>query len=154
MNCEICNQEFATLAALRAHLTRMHYVPSTEHRQFIPSLAAAEDKERAYQKGIKVDYPRLLFFTQDIPRGLDTSMDRQRITPEMKEKITTRDNGVCYICNAVNSPHIHHRIPNGEASEENLFTLCYHCHDIVHSLLFVDRKWKHRYTGAHPKSST
>lgn len=75
-------------------------------------------------------------------------------------RFETRDKGICYICgstypygssNKYLAPygnrnykqcHLHHRIPGGFADDNNIFTLCTHCHQMIHQALYISGKWK------------
>ena len=74
-------------------------------------------------------------------------------------KFEERDRGVCYICGSTypygssnkylvssgnrnyKQCHLHHRIPNGLNVDGNIFTLCTHCHQMVHQALYISGKW-------------
>jgi 5-methylcytosine-specific restriction endonuclease McrA len=102
-------------------------------------------------------YEILLKITRDVPEGLkiiakETGRKAEQIPKNMREIITIRDNLTCQVCGKKDDYgnkhwdipgdlNIHHIIPNGSATEENLITLCKHCHTIVHHLLFVSGKW-------------
>lgn len=74
----------------------------------------------------------------------------------MRKTISERDKYICQLCNHEDkkngygnpqwnipgSLHIHHIIPNGAATEDNLITLCEKCHKVVHLLLYLDGKWR------------
>ena len=47
--------------------------------------------------------------------------------------------------------HVHHIIPWGESSDNNLITLCFHCHDAVHLILYRANKWRHVPINKYPK---
>jgi hypothetical protein len=34
-------------------------------------------------------------------------------------------------------------IPDGDVSDENIVTLCVHCHQIVHQILYVEGRWRY-----------
>ena len=145
--CPFSEKEFKTISTLRRHLTLIYGISYEKHRNYIPEVAEKEDKQLEYEQSLKVCYTRLLYLTEAVQTGLDFNVVRQRISPKMKMKIRERDSDICYICNRKNSPHIHHRVPNGLANEENLYTLCARCHDVVHSLMYLDGKWKHRFNN-------
>jgi len=64
-----------------------------------------------------------------------------------------RDLGVCFVCESVFrygsnsskriSSHLHHIIPNGNTSDDNICTLCTHCHQMIHLALYASGKWKY-----------
>ena len=104
----------------------------------------------------KLNYERLLTLTRDIPFNLDRKIKKEAIPKKLREKIVERDNYTCWVCghedkeNEYGNPqwdilgtlHIHHIIPNGKATEDNLITLCDKCHKAVHLLLYLDGKWR------------
>ena len=95
-----------------------------------------------------IDYQLLLKLTKEVPTGLDTSKNKEQVTGETREEVMSRDKGSCRLCRVENPDGktkmmIHHIIPNGPATLDNLVLLCYRCHMIVHDLLWKDGKWKH-----------
>lgn len=89
-----------------------------------------------------------------VPMGLDKSQKKEVIPPKLREKIEIRDNFTCQCCgleDGYGNTHweipgklnIHHIIPNGEATLENLITLCKYCHNSVHLILYVSKKWRY-----------
>lgn len=103
-----------------------------------------------------LNYDRLLKLTKEIPHNLDRKIKKEPIPKKLRDEIVERDNYTCWVCghegkeNGYGNPqwdilgflHIHHIIPNGKATEDNLVTLCKDCHQIVHTLLYLDGKWK------------
>ena len=54
---------------------------------------------------------------------------------EMRDFIRTRDGLKCRVCGYKKIPerlYVHHIVPNGSASEDNLILLCTTCHEFVH----------------------
>lgn len=144
--CSICGKELKTLTALRAHLTLKHHIEYENHRDISETIRNYENKKEKAKEVRKIDYNMLLYLTKEIPDGLDFNKEKEPISPKIRKIITTRDRGICRLCNSSKGKHIHHRIPNGGATEDNLFTLCTHCHQIAHELLYLDNKWKHRFS--------
>lgn len=106
------------------------------------------------------NWEHLRQLTELLPDDLDKSIKKQLISPNVKTMLENRDKGKCYICNHTfdygsNNPYVHngaktykmsqlhHIIPNGTTEPENIVTLCVHCHQIVHQILFVMGKWKY-----------
>lgn len=100
-----------------------------------------------------MDYD-LLIRLLDIPEGLDRGKRKGVITQELRAQLTKRDKLTCQICGRVGeygnpgwgAPGkmcLHHIIPNGEASLENVITLCKYCHGAVHLLLYSAGKWRY-----------
>ena len=53
----------------------------------------------------------------------------------LRQQILRRDGWRCQSCGAMSNLEVHHRefrSHSGEDSEENLITLCHHCHQVVH----------------------
>jgi 5-methylcytosine-specific restriction endonuclease McrA len=53
----------------------------------------------------------------------------------LRQQVLRRDSWRCQSCGAMSNLEIHHmqlRSRSGDDSEENLITLCDHCHDMVH----------------------
>lgn len=100
------------------------------------------------------NYDFFLTLTRDIPHGLDRSIKKEKITKETRRLLEERDNYTCKCCGLVDrygNPGwdipgklaIHHIIPNGSASPENLVTLCRYCHNAVHAILYASGKWRY-----------
>ncbi|MDD4972334.1 MAG: HNH endonuclease [Paludibacter sp.] len=103
---------------------------------------------------VEFDYDRFLCLTQDVPR-CDFQIKVPPITKKIRVEIIERDNNICQLCGLEGKfgneywgiegdLHIHHIIPNGPATVDNLITLCGHCHKAVHLVLYKDKKWKFR----------
>jgi len=107
----------------------------------------------------KIQWNALYALTWEIPDNLDKNKKKEPIPKKLRDLIRERDNLTCVMCNRVDKNgygfknpynqnilgrlHIHHIIPNGAATEENLITVCNHCHQIVHSILYVEGKWRY-----------
>ena len=89
----------------------------------------------------------------DIPINLDRNKQKEAIPTGMRGEIYERDNMTCQLCGKTDleNPNIHHIIPNGLASHNNLITLCKHCHDAIHLLLYTSKKWKYCKVWGHNK---
>jgi 5-methylcytosine-specific restriction endonuclease McrA len=92
---------------------------------------------------------------------IDHDMDRKKVPLQPKDrlKFEIRDKGLCYICGSTfhygscnvylytqttyKLSHLHHVIPNGGVDEENIVTLCTHCHQMVHQAMYVAGTWKY-----------
>lgn len=104
-----------------------------------------------------IDYSVLLKLTRDVPSGLDRTIKKEVVNKTDRDMIYQRDGFTCALCNVVYNRYatdlrtkhhqagvqIHHIIPNGTATPDNLITLCEECHDLVHMVLYVDGKWRH-----------
>jgi len=67
---------------------------------------------------------------------------RTKISKDVRDKILERDKGCCALCGQYKRYVIHHIIPDGDNSQENLITLCIGCHTLIHRVLFLQGKWK------------
>lgn len=143
--CPLCEDKiFETISGLRRHLTTIHNIKHEEHRNYIKKVADKEDKikiEEEREKDRSFNYEKLLFLTKDIPSDLDCHKEKEKVNAKTRKRILERDNYTCYLCNRNKYCLVHHRIPNGDASDENLFSLCEQCHKIVHIILWLDKKW-------------
>jgi 5-methylcytosine-specific restriction endonuclease McrA len=106
----------------------------------------------------RINFEKLLSLVYAVPHGLyqETSTIKKGFVPiKLREEITKRDKLTCQICGLVDTygcinPYItlegklqiHHIIPNGKSSLENLITLCKDCHAVVHLLLYIDGRWR------------
>ena len=100
-----------------------------------------------------MDYD-LLIKLISIPDDLDREKKKEKIPQAphtLREEIGKRDHMVCQLCGKKeigdahhgNILHLHHIIPNGSATPDNLITLCRNCHRAVHLLLYTSKKWKY-----------
>lgn len=100
------------------------------------------------------NYDLFLALTRDIPEGLDLSKKKETVTKEIRDKLISRDNLTCQCCglkDRYGNPGyairgklaIHHVIPNGKASLDNVVTLCRYCHNAVHAILYASGKWRY-----------
>ena len=99
----------------------------------------AETKERKQNR--RINYKILLVLTENIVRGLDFKSKRHPITPTIKGLVLGRDEKICRLCSDFGNI-VHHVTPPEESSVKNLITLCVQCHNLVHHILFIDKKWK------------
>jgi hypothetical protein len=98
-----------------------------------------------------------------VPDDLDKKLKAIPIPKKVREQIMERDGGFCIVCERTfpygsNNPYlmsegqpnnfkqcnIHHIIPSGSVDPDNLVTLCIHCHQLVHQILYLCGKWKYR----------
>ena len=66
-------------------------------------------------------------------------LSRQRLDPrlyeQLQEQVLRRDGWRCQCCGVGSNLEIHHkefRSQGGDDSEENLITLCFSCHSLLH----------------------
>ena len=101
----------------------------------------------------KFDWDSLKFFVNEVPRTLKDS-NKKQFSPADRLHFETRDRGVCAICGQINRygsssngygiSQLHHIVPNGPIDDDNnVATLCMHCHQVVHQLLYLDVRWKY-----------
>lgn len=96
----------------------------------------------------KIDWEYLKLLVDRVPSNLNKNIKKQRVSDEVKKKI--RKKHQCSLCGKLDKVgtdgnsilQIHHIIPNGKGTEENLEILCKYCHQVVHNLLFVTGKWR------------
>ena len=102
----------------------------------------------------KYNYELFLQFTRDIPENLDRKVKKEAITKETRKIIIERDDNTCQLCglkDKYGNPGwdvpgklaLHHIIPNGSGSPENVVTLCKYCHNAVHQVLYAAGKWRY-----------
>ena len=101
----------------------------------------------------------LFQFLVDIePSDIDPNRRKEGLDPKDRLHFECRDKGVCWICGSIyhygscnvylytqsdyKLSHLHHIIPNGPVANDNIATLCTHCHQMVHQALFIAGKWK------------
>jgi hypothetical protein len=97
-----------------------------------------EDKHRDFS------WDRLHALIDVVPDGLDRTKSKSSIQPQDRLHFEKRFRCRCQVCGNTNtSNQLHHIIPTGEVTDENIVTLCFHCHSIVHEILFLSGKWKY-----------
>lgn len=97
----------------------------------------------------EINWELFLELTRKIPNDLDRDLKKQYIPKNTREKIKEKYKD-CQLCggefkigsDGTNFLQIHHIIPNGTSTENNLIVLCKHCHQAVHNILFVSGKWR------------
>lgn len=107
-----------------------------------------------------LDWAKFKGLIDRIPYGaMNSSRKKETLQPKDRLHFETRDKGVCYLCGSVYKygscnvyaysdtnyklSHLHHVIPNGNVTDENIITLCTHCHQMVHQAMYVAGKWKY-----------
>lgn len=97
----------------------------------------------------KLDWEKLKRLTYDVPFGLDKNIKKEIVNPSIRDFVKKINNNQCYLC-LINEKNLlgeelqlHHIIPNGSASKENLVYLCTMCHNLVHLLLYLEGKWRY-----------
>ena len=93
-----------------------------------------------------MDYELFIRLTKDVPLGLDRLQVKEKLTSKAVLGLILRRDGVmCRLCGETCGGlerSIHHILPNGKVDEANLITLCRWCHQVVHLVLWRDKKWK------------
>jgi len=89
-----------------------------------------------------INWEVLLQLTKNIPNNLDKQKPREEIPGDVREYVKLRDK-ICRVCGSSKDLVIHHIIPNGPSTPDNLILLCRRCHYVVHLLLWIDGKWKY-----------
>lgn len=102
-----------------------------------------------------INYDILLKLTHGVPDRLDRTVKKEPVSKATRDIIQQRDGFKCGMCSSVYAQyatnpraanykegvHIHHILPNGLAVPDNLITLCETCHDLVHTILYIEGKW-------------
>ncbi len=107
----------------------------------------------------ELDWNRFKNLIYCIPDNLNKSKKKVSFQPIDRLHFETRDKGFCYLCNSIyhygscnvysssektyKLSHLHHIIPNGDVTDDNIVTLCTHCHQMVHQVMYVAGKWKY-----------
>ena len=143
--CPICKKIFKNTAGVASHIVTVHKIKRDDFEKqgiFITLKRKISKVEKMESRS--VNYEHLLYLTKDVPKGLDWNEKKEDISQKIHRKIWGDNNGECYVCGR-NGAVEHHRLPNGDADENNLFILCHECHQVVHLLLFIDGKWKKQF---------
>lgn len=105
-------------------------------------------------------FERLKYILDSVPSTPDKSKRKKKLDPRDRLHFERRGMGTCWICGQINHygsnneysmydykgygvSHLHHIIPNGDATDENIITLCSHCHQVVHHILYLLGKCKY-----------
>jgi hypothetical protein len=107
-----------------------------------------------------INWSRLRELVESVPIGYHrkSSSAKKQLQPADSFHFEKRDAGICYICGSTyhygsnnkwirmgsgyKNSQLHHVLPDGGVSDCNIKTLCVHCHQIVHQILFVEGRWK------------
>jgi 5-methylcytosine-specific restriction endonuclease McrA len=92
-----------------------------------------------------MDYNKLIHLIDDLPEYPRKRDKKKPASATIKSAVKERDKNVCQICgysSDYNDLEVHHIIPWGDSTPENLISLCSHCHRAVHTLLYVAKKWR------------
>ena len=72
--------------------------------------------------------------------SIGPKLSRLRLDPEayeaLRQWVLRRDGWRCQSCGSMSNLEVHHKLflsHSGDDSEENLITLCDHCHKLVHA---------------------
>lgn len=77
---------------------------------------------------------------------------REEVTNYNKVRLAVRRrDGGCVVCGNTKKLHVHHIIPDGLSTEDNLVTLCRTCHQVVHGLLYVTGRHNHIFIPGKPQ---
>jgi hypothetical protein len=73
----------------------------------------------------------------------DKSLKKTQLNPADMYHFERRDGCECYMCGTVSRyTQFHHIIPYGSVVDDNIVTLCLHCHQLVHLALYMTKRWK------------
>ena len=100
------------------------------------------------------NWEKIKELVERVPFGLELSQPKGVITKAVRQELTQRDALTCQCCGLQDNYGnpgfaipgklaVHHIIPNGAATLENLITLCKYCHNVVHLILYILRKWRY-----------
>jgi hypothetical protein len=91
-----------------------------------------------------LDMDLFVRLVERVPKDLDRTKSKTGLQPADRYHFERRDRLTCYLCGTVSkSCHLHHVIPNGDVSDDNIVTLCESCHKMVHLALFRSGRWRH-----------
>jgi 5-methylcytosine-specific restriction endonuclease McrA len=108
-----------------------------------------ENDSKIRESNIKdFDWDRLKSLVDRVSFRIDKNKTKTVIQPQDHLHFESRDKGKCFVCRRVGKycsgkSHLHHIIPNGDLSDDNIVTLCVNCHQLVHLLLFMSDRWKY-----------
>jgi len=109
------------------------------------------------ERNQSLDWKKFKYLIDHIPRNCKRGKKKTPLQPKDRLHFEVRDKGVCYICGSIyhygscnvyayrdityKLSHLHHIIPNGNVSDNNIVTLCTHCHQLVHQAMYISGKW-------------
>jgi hypothetical protein len=122
-------------------------------------LRRKNDERIKEQTSRNLDWDNLKWLIDTIPDDLDRTQKKKGFQPKDRLHFEKRDKGVCYICGSTyhygscnvyaysqtnyKLSHLHHILPNGEITDDNIVTLCTHCHQVVHQIMYISGKWRY-----------
>jgi hypothetical protein len=122
-------------------------------------LRSDNDSKIREKRKHNLDWDKFKHLVMGIPDNLDKKKKKGTFQPKDRLHFEVRDKGLCYLCGSTfhygscnvyaytktnyNLSHLHHIIPNGDITDENIITLCTHCHQMVHQATFIVGKWKY-----------
>jgi hypothetical protein len=104
------------------------------------------------RRTMSFDYDLLLSLTREVPRVRDHSHANESVPDQVRDQVIARDGGACRLCRFTSDRFgtwsgwnpdqlgVHHVLPGGPATPENLVSLCTRCHKLVHHILVRDGK--------------
>ena len=69
------------------------------------------------------------------PPVVDEKQERKFIPEDLKQQVKDRDEHKCVVCERKKELKVHHIIPYGESTIDNLVVVCAYCHEYVHKIL-------------------
>jgi 5-methylcytosine-specific restriction endonuclease McrA len=92
-------------------------------------------------KSHNLDWDRFRCLIDSIPARAYYETSKTKLQPKDFYHFEKRDGCECYICGTVSRfTQLHHVIPTGPVTDDNVVTLCEPCHKMVHIALYVSGK--------------
>lgn len=119
----------------------------------IRELRAKNDEKIHEYRNFEIDWQKFKYLVYLPGENPNKESKKKALQPKDRLHFETRDKGECYICGSTfhygscneylytytnyKLCHLHHVIPNGGIEDNNIVTLCTHCHQMVHQAMYI-----------------
>jgi hypothetical protein len=94
-------------------------------------------------KAHNLNWTRFRHIIDSVPTRAYSETSKTKVQPKDLHHFEKRDGCECYLCGTVSRfTQLHHVIPTGEVTDDNIVTLCKPCHTMVHIALYSAGKRK------------
>ena len=92
-----------------------------------------------------IHWSALVDMIERVPFGLDLKKKKVVVTRKRRREFIKKHGNFCDICDSPPAKYmtVHHIIPNGDDSEDNLALLHKNCSKLVHLHLYIEGKWRY-----------
>lgn len=92
-------------------------------------------------KSHELQWDRFKRLVDSVPLSAYRETSKTKLQPKDLHHFEKRDGCKCYLCGTVSRfTQLHHVIPTGPVTDDNIVTLCESCHKMVHIALYASGK--------------